>query len=162
MKQEKMKNGFTLVELLVGLVIGAVLVLIVGVISETSVGSHERLRREAEIYNDIFHGFNLIKHSVRNGVNVEVVNGTIIGDMVDKDNSFAVTGNFTLREQNNSDLIFTYTNISTSNTTNNTIIAGVDGLDFDPNQTPELITVKLSGQKDRVNFNLTTEAMRRN
>lgn len=148
---KKMKRGFTLVELLVGLVIGAVLVLIVGVISQTSFGSHERLRREAEVYSDIFYGFNLIKHSVRNGliVSADGANNTITAD------------NFIFRVSpgNSGNLIYT----KISDNSNHTIISGVAGLNFEVDDSNEpLIALNLSGQKDRVNFNLTAEAMQRN
>lgn len=146
-----MKWGFTLVELLVGLVVGAVLVLIVGVISQVSVGSHERLRREAEVYNDLFYGFNLIKHSVRNGliVSADGANNTLTAD------------NFIFRASpgNSSNLIYT----KISDNSNYTIISGVTGLNFDVDGSNDpLIVLNLSGQKDRVNFNLTTEVMGRN
>ena len=142
------ENGFTLTELVVGLFIGAVIILIIGVISSTSIGSYEKLRKEAEVYNDVYYGLNLIKRLVRNTPSNQAMNVT---------SGKLTIGNFTFMKDNNS---FNYT----VGTNTNTIIGNVTGLVFLPvNSTDNrFINITLKGEKDKVSFNLTTEVMRRN
>lgn len=57
----KRKNGFTLAELLVAMIISAVLVLMVGSLSQIAFSSHEEIRKEGDIYSDIFYGLSKIR-----------------------------------------------------------------------------------------------------
>ena len=60
-KYFKNKQGITLVELLVGLVIGAVVVLIVGSISKMALTSNSHIQEDAALFNDMAYGFKMIR-----------------------------------------------------------------------------------------------------
>ena len=159
-REQSSLTGFTLIELVVGLAIGAVIVLIIGVISSSGIGSYEKSRKEAEAYNDIFYGFSLVQRNVRQALiaNADDATDTLTAD------------NFVFKK-NGSDFIYTDTA-----TNADILILKMDTslgetLDFSVSpQSGKLFNVTLSGQKVinlgyrkvTVPFNLTTQAMERN
>jgi len=72
----QIKKGLALVELLVALAISAVLILMVGVISQVAFSSHNQLRKEGDVYSDIFYGLSQISFSVRKASTVKIENDT--------------------------------------------------------------------------------------
>lgn len=68
-------KAVSMVELLVTLIICAVLVLIISSISNISSSSYEKERRQAEVYNNIYYGFSLMKFKIRNAGSITVDNG---------------------------------------------------------------------------------------
>lgn len=152
--------AFTVVELLTALAILAVIILSVGMISSISIGSHEKMRKEAQVYNDIQFGFNLMKHACRHAQTVQV----------DLSQNTLTFGDITFKE-NNADFIYTDTN------GNHTIISGVNNLAFSffcrkdaygnwladsCSNTSTLFHITLSGEKDKAAFDLYTDISRRN
>ena len=153
------ERGLTLTEVLVGLIIGSIVLLSIGVMSSTAIGSYERLRKESEVYADISYGFNLIKYAARNSSTANATNTTL------------TCGNRTFQTQGND---FVYQD---SNGTH-PIITGVSTpLDFKIycsqdaggnweldkcSSSSTIFHVTLSGKKDKVAFNLYTDVMRRN
>lgn len=159
-KASSFLTGFTLVELIVGLAIGAVIILIIGVISSSGIGSYEKSQKEAEAYNDIFYGFSLIQRNVRQAliVNADDTANTLTAD------------NFVFRK-NGSDLIYTDTATTTDILILKTDTSLGETLDFTVSPpSGKLFNVTLSGQKVinlgyrkvTVPFNLSTQAMERN
>ena len=147
------KRSFTLTELVIGLAAGAIVILTIGVISSVGISSSNKLRKEAEVYNDIRFGFDLIEHSIRKAkakdVTVDEANATLKldGFLFQKDD---VKGEF-------------FYTIDPDTTTRHVIITGVNGLQFTPHPPiGKLIQVDLSGSKEGVAFYLSTSAMRRN
>ena len=70
----KNKNAFSLIEMQVSLVVAAILVLTIGAISSISLSSHNRMRKEAEVFADIFYGFKLMQNRIReSGVSISPV-----------------------------------------------------------------------------------------
>jgi prepilin-type N-terminal cleavage/methylation domain-containing protein len=61
----QIKKGFTLAELLVTMVISAVLILMVGAISQIAFSSHDQIKKEGDVYSDLFFGLSQISFSVR-------------------------------------------------------------------------------------------------
>jgi prepilin-type N-terminal cleavage/methylation domain-containing protein len=61
----QIKKGFTLAELLVTMVISAVLILMVGAISQIAFSSHDQIRKEGDVYSDLFYGLSRMNFSVR-------------------------------------------------------------------------------------------------
>jgi len=63
-------NAFTLVELLVGIVTGAIIVLTIGVISTIALSSYKKVSDEAAIYNDLSYGFKLFQNKIRSSKSI--------------------------------------------------------------------------------------------
>ena len=64
------KNGFTLVEMLVSLIISSILILMVGVLSEIANGTYNKVKKEQEIYGDISYGIKLLQFKMRNSSSI--------------------------------------------------------------------------------------------
>lgn len=143
----KKTTGFTLTELLVGLVVGGILILMIGVLSNISLGSYEKMRKEAEVYNDLYYCINLMKHSIRAAKTVNA----------DVNNNILTTDNFVFKK-NNTDFICTDTTIHSDNI----LVRGVTDLNFTlGNPSNKLITINLRGKKDKVDFNFSTQIKQR-
>jgi len=59
------KNGFSLVELQVSLLIASILILSIGMIAQVSTQKYNQYLDEARIYNDIAYGFKMIENRIR-------------------------------------------------------------------------------------------------
>ena len=59
------KNGVSLVELLVSIVVASILILTIGVLSDIPQKSYKKINSEQQIYNDISYGFKLMQNKVR-------------------------------------------------------------------------------------------------
>jgi prepilin-type N-terminal cleavage/methylation domain-containing protein len=59
------KNGFTMVEILMAMLIIAILVLIIGILSEIASNTYNKLNKKQQIYNDISYGLKLMQQRVR-------------------------------------------------------------------------------------------------
>ncbi len=70
------KKGLSLVELLVVIIISAILILMVGFLSQIAFSSHEEIRKEGDVYSDIFYGLSQISFSVRKASTVKIENDT--------------------------------------------------------------------------------------
>lgn len=154
-------HGFTMMELLIGILISSILVLMVGAISSISLRSYERMRQEAEVFNDAFHALSLIKHAVRNSlvVSADQANNTLTADNLI----------FQVNSQDANNLIYT----DTTDNSNHTIVEGAGNLNFAlTSPDARFININLSGEKlvpgyaegndKKVEFNLSTMVMRRN
>lgn len=162
------KNGFTLVELMAGLFVGSIIVLTIGSASSIAIDSFERNRREAEVYNDIYFGFGLVEHAVRNSSSVKVPSsGTLIADHL----------TFSLREiddcQQPSPLDCPtckciYNFIYTDGSGTRPMLSGASSLSLNFDPTLDLtgkvkfIIITLAGVKDSVSFNFSNSIKQRN
>ena len=152
-----MKKGFTLVELIVGMAICSILMLTVGVISRASLGSYDRLTKEAEVYNDLYFGVNLIERSVRRASNVSVVGNTLVTDSINFTNlSYTDAGNQRYR------LVYCDATGEHNITRNLTSLGFFPGNLSANNFSVSLDNVTISGSKDSVNFNVLFNVTRRN
>jgi hypothetical protein len=159
-KQRSFLAGFTIVELIVGLVIGTILILIIAAMSNITLGSYERIRKEAQVYQDVFRGFELMKHSCRNLDHA--VDPVMVGNTI----TFG-TRRFWINGQ---DFVYTDPN------GDHAIISGVNELAFNffcgqdaagnwivpCIGASTIFHVTLSGVKDTVRFTLSTDITRRN
>ena len=59
------KRAFTLVEMLVSMVVAAILMVIVGKLSDIAMSSSRRLRKESEMFSEIMYAFKKIQKYVR-------------------------------------------------------------------------------------------------
>ena len=74
MKKPIRKNGFSLIELQVSILIASILVLTIGAISSISLKRYRNLQAEAKIYSDISYGFKLIRNRVRTSSSLSLLN----------------------------------------------------------------------------------------
>jgi prepilin-type N-terminal cleavage/methylation domain-containing protein len=65
------KRGFTLAELLITMIISAVLILMVGFLSQIAFSSHEQIKNEADVYSDLFYGLSRISFLARKAIKLE-------------------------------------------------------------------------------------------
>jgi len=135
-------KGFTLTELLIALLVSGIIALTIGIISQISTDSYMNLRREAELYNEIYSGFDLVERSVRRADNVSVSGNTLTADNL----TFQVVGN---------DLVY-------ADASGNHAILADGNFTFVPTLTGGLVTVNLLGDKHDYRFNQTIEVVRRN
>ena len=179
----KNKNAFSLIEMQVSLVVAAILVLTIGAISSISLSSHNRMRKEAELYADIFYGFKLIQNRVREssvGVSIVGQSNPWTGSRLVINNSTGTNDEaFGLCQYNSSGsnplcvtsgsniALVHWPNYTASTTVNagevifSTPFSGSNlALTF---STPDAntIIVNLSGTKDNIPFNLSTTIKRR-
>jgi uncharacterized protein YdeI (BOF family) len=141
-------QGFTIAELAAGIFIGAILVLSIGSISSISHASFERLRQEAEVYNEVHSGFDLMNKAVHNAESVSI----------DDTSTVLTAGNLVFQKQGE-DFIFRNT---TDNTTHK-IIEGVQNLNLVfSSPSTKFISVAISGKKNKVDFVFTNKVMQRN
>lgn len=148
-------RGFTYSELIVVLVIAAVILLTVSALSSIGNSSYENVRKEAEVYNDIYFGFNLIARYVRSSGTVGI-------------NSNQLTAGNLIFQCNGSDFFYH----DSSNNSDHTILSGITNLScsfvFVPSTNNKVIRVTLNGDKSISDnkvlhlINLTTDIMRRN
>jgi prepilin-type N-terminal cleavage/methylation domain-containing protein len=156
-----MKRGFSLIELVTGLAIGAILLLMIAAISNIGNNSYQALRKEAAVYDDIFFGFNLIKQCVRKASAISIEKNwpdpPWKSEILIVDNSaFGL-----YQEGENQRIDFVYLKDRTEPTDRDIILTGAQTPTLDFSQDGRLITVNLKGEKDRVRFDLSTAVMRR-
>jgi prepilin-type N-terminal cleavage/methylation domain-containing protein len=158
-------KGFTLVEMIAGLTIGAILILMIGGISSICQSSFENLRKESGVYGDVFYGFNLIKFSVRKAQGAINISNEMDpnwkSQVLTVDNSA-----FGLYQPPGTKTEFVYLK-NKSDTSNRDIFMEVDSnknetIGFIPTQNGKIVTVRVYGQKDKESFDLSTSVMRRN
>ena len=158
-----MKKGFTLIEMSVGLAICSILMLTVGAISRASLGSYDRLTKEAEAYNDFYFGVDLIERTIRRaqGSVVPGTNALTVG-MLDNNTNQTYSIIF-----NNNGTSLTYKDNRTPAKIN-VIMRNVTNLTFISSNSMALYNVFLSGTKelsgpnDTVKFNRSISVLRRN
>jgi prepilin-type N-terminal cleavage/methylation domain-containing protein len=59
------KNGFSLAEMLISIVVASVLILMVGILATAAGTSFNRVNKQQQIFNDISYGFKLVQNKVR-------------------------------------------------------------------------------------------------
>jgi prepilin-type N-terminal cleavage/methylation domain-containing protein len=158
------KKGFTVIELLIGLIIGAILVLIIGAISGIGNASFDRAVKESSVYNDAFTSLNLMKFLGRKSHTIITYNtsqfGLASGAVLQLDNSaFGLSTNqkdfIYLKDKSNTtdkkELIKDATNITLTLDPANSAPTNVNN-----------VTVTLHVEKQKESFDLSTSIMRRN
>lgn len=148
------KKGFTLTEMIIGMLITSILILTIGVMSSTGVSSYSKLGKQAEAYNDLYFGVDLIERSIRRAhtVSVDTTQNTLTVD------SF-------IFKADNGDLVY----IDTANANKrNVIVSGATNLQFVPtNPSVGLYkaiindSIKLD-EKNTIDLNVSVNVMRRN
>jgi hypothetical protein len=164
-------QGLSLVELIVTLFVASVLILMVGVLSDIAFTSHEDLRKENQVFKDIYDGFDLLTYSVRNAATVYV---DLVNNALTLEDIRLLDGSLTNRTFKKDNADFKYIDSNGEHI----IIQGVDSLNFDfrcnkdvdgnwvsnppCDSNSRVFHITLSGQKDKEPFNLFTDVTKRN
>lgn len=154
------KKGFTLVEMLVSLVVAGILILSVGVIASVSNNSFIKLNNKQQIYNDIAYGFKLLQYKVRGSTSIAIGNQT---DPWISGQHFLVGSDiFGLYQTNQTTTDLIYHNGSKKEIIFSVPQPGIVNLSFPGGISGQSVTVKISGTKNRIPFDLETTIFRRN
>ena len=139
-----LKGGVTLTELLVGVVVAAIVVLMVGAIGTIAVKSYNDLRKKSDVYNDAQFALQLIREAVRQSTSAPAIPAAnCLQVAVGAANTFFYIQGI--------DLV--YGSVSCASAVNKPIITGVTGLVFTPDVgNLPLVIVTLSGTKAGASF----------
>jgi len=160
-----MKKGFTLTELVIGMLISSILILTIGVMSGVGTSSYGKLRTEADVYNELYSGVSFIEHSVRSAQGISFTNNSLIATgliEIDPPNrTYDCT--ITVSSLGNSmyDLIYNDTLSHTA-----TIMKNVENLSIqeepDSDAANGFFSARITGIKDNVSLALPLKVFRRN
>lgn len=175
--RKKSLLGFSLVELLITMIISTIVLLSIGMISTISNSSYNKVRHEADIYNDISHGLKFIQNKVHSAQSVSrkdptgnwkseyllIDNTTAVGVYPCQSNCetaselhlayFPDTTNTNVRE-----ILLKITNVLT-NDIDDPVERDVILLDI--TSSSGFFTLTLSGRKSKVPFNIQTKILKR-
>ena len=162
----KNKNGFSLVELLISIVIASILILTVGVLSSIANSSFNKINNVQLIYNDISYGFKLLQNKVRTSptISVTAVSGSWVSPRVTVDaGNFGIYRNTT---NNPPTREFSYDNgitreviLSVSDPNNSSTILDLTAT---LSATLKATTVTITGIKNNIPFDIQTTIWKRN
>jgi prepilin-type N-terminal cleavage/methylation domain-containing protein len=126
-------NGFSLTELMLGLLIGAIVILMIGSLSQVSVASYQKLRGEGGANDDAYHALDQIQREVRQTTGSISVSG----------GSSLTVGTYRFYIQGNS---LVYDDSSTGAFTQ-PLIFGICNLAFQPSVSADqkTVTIRLRG-----------------
>jgi len=157
----KIKKGFTLAELLVTMVISAVLILMVGAISQIAFSSHDQTRKEGDVYSDLFYGLSRMSFSVRKASTLSLDNTwplPWVSNMLIVDNSA-----FGLYRPVGGKIKFVFVPDKTNPGVRENIIEDLDTMSFAFILNGKSVNVNVQGTKDNEQFNISNfVATRRN
>jgi len=153
----RLLKGTTLIELLVVLIIGLMILLAVGAVSDIGKRSQNKLIVEASIYNDISYGFKLIQRKVH-GVGLvppdnTVVNGWVGSRLVVGSEAFGV-----YTHSGGSDFVHLPDRFDLNDRKTILSVLTSDTLSFTPLVDPNIgnVDITLWGTKSGIPFNMTT------
>jgi len=152
------KRGFSLIELLIGIIVAGIVILMISAVGTIAYQSYNNLRNQSGVYNDSQFALQLIREGIRQSTSVPTIAGTCLTIVTAASTKYY----YTMTSGTTKSLV--YGSNACSSATNEPIISGVTstGFVFTPSVTGQLVTVALSGTKNGVSFNYSMSAMRRN
>ena len=156
----KNKNGTSLVELLVGILVSSILILTIGVLSETANRSYNKLYIQQQIYNDISYGLKMLQNKVRIGGTL--VAGNKSAPWVSGQHFLIGSGAFGLYQTSGTVKDLVYDNGVTRETLFSVPQPGTITLAFPVTLTSKSVTIQISGTKNNIPFDILATATRRN
>jgi len=158
----KRKAGYTLAELLICIVISSMVILTIGVIAGISRNSYQRIRTEADVFNDIAYGFKLIQNRVRKAQNLSIVStsGEWKSDRLIINNKYAF-GLYQANASDKKDFVFLP---NKDDATVREVIFSVpnnDTLNLEINLSNQSVGIRIYGIRSKVPFDLSTSVTRR-
>lgn len=154
------KRGFTSVELIVGLIVGAILVLMIGAISSIGNASFDKAVNESSFYNDAFSGINRIMFLGRKAYEINISNtpdSNWKSQILELDNRA-----FGLYQPDGAKIDFVFLNDKADLSQRDILVDDADSLTLNLVQSGRMVTVTLQGQKGKESINLSTSVMMRN
>jgi hypothetical protein len=153
------KNAITLIELLIGLILASILFLSVGVLSEIANSSFNKLNKEQQVYNDISYGLKLVQNRLRGSLS-PISAGSQPAPWISGKHFQFGNDTFGLYQSiGSTDLIYD------DGTRKETILSvpptGAVDLSF-PALSDQSITIKITGSKNEIPFDIQTTVFRRN
>ena len=158
---KKCAMGFTLTELIVGIVVAAIVVLMVGAIGTIAIQSYNDLRQRSNVYNDSQSALQLIRETVRQSTSVPSVS------VVNSNNCLTVPVGVVTNyiHGQGTGLVRDLVYGSSCANVGSTLISGVTVTGpafFLPSVSGQVVTIVLNGTKSGVTFNYTLSTARRN
>lgn len=154
------RKGFTSIELIIGLAVGAILILMIGAISSIGKVSFDKAMKESSVYNDVFSGLNLIKFLGREAHILNIA-GAYDSDwksqILEVDNKA-----FGLYQPAGKKIDFVYLKDKSVHSQQDVLLDDADSLTLTLTQAGKIVTVRAQGQKNKESFDLSTSVMRRN
>ena len=163
----KSPKAYTLIELLVGFMIGTVMILMIGTVLSIGTMSHKKVRDEGAIFNDVSYAFRFLRNRVRESslINYDTSPGSvswegprlIVGDQ-DAQGVFGVL-------VTNNERIFIYA-ADKNDLNNKDILMKVpkqqdNNLSFYFTQMDNHIRVYLMGKRDKIPFSFSSSIRKR-
>ena len=163
-------NGFSLIELLIGILIAAILILTVGVLSSIAGSTFNKLNSEQQTHNDISYGLKLMQNRVRGAQSlVSKLSTKPNPPWVNQEELIADNAAFGIYQvAGNAQKDFVYLADKTDESKREIIFSSPDGnlgwtVNCNPNCTAATsVVVTISGTKNKVPFNMGTTILRRN
>jgi len=173
-------QGFSLVEMQIAMVISVIVILAIGFIASISNNTYNKVRQEAELYNDISHTIKMIQnrvHAAQSASVITTVSNPWGSPRLIIDNS--AFGIYILSSQEralvflpdkddasgcpNHDGTTCEVLISTSNVLNNLLTDPIerDVLTLTITSSTNYYTLVITGRKDKIPFNFQVEVLRR-
>ena len=164
------KNGFSLTELLVSIVVASILILTIGVLSSIANGSFNKISSEQQTYNDISYGFKLMQNRVRIASSMSKTTTKPNPPWVNSEELVVDNVAFGLYQASGgTKRDFVYLADKNDETNRETIFTVPDAnlswtLTCNPSScsSPKSITLILTGKKDNIPFDMETTVMKRN
>ena len=164
------KRAFTLVEMMVAMVVAAILMIVVGKISDIATKSSTSLRQKAEMFSEIMYAYKYMQKYVREADLCTPVgqSGSWIGSRLEcsssltgADSAFGIWNNAGTRQ-------FVY--VPDKNNTNvrdvlfEVKITGglpTNAFTFTPTLNSGMVNVRIAGNKDKIPFDITSSIKKR-
>ena len=153
------KNGFSLVEVLVSIVIASILILTIGIISSIANGTYNKLSKEQSIYNDISYAFKLMQNKIHMSSTLAV--GSNPSPWITNQHFVVDGGTFGLYQTSATAKDLIYVSGGTTETLLTVPQPGTITLSM-AITSGKYITITLSGKKDNIPFQMETAVLRRN
>lgn len=143
-------KGFSLSELIVGMVVAAIVILMVGAIGTIAYKSYKELREISDVYADAHSALQMVRENVRQATTTPVIAGSCL--------TLTVFGSTKSIHTQGNNLVYG----NSCGATTSTLIANMTNLVFTPSLAGEVVTLALSGEKAGVDIGYSIKAKRRN
>lgn len=166
----KNRNGFSLIELLISLIVAAIIVLTAGTLSDIGLITFNKQSSKQAVYNDLSYGLKLIRNRFRNADSSSVKKNTAASSSWLNNTRLEINNEaFGIYKPNNStQRDFVYLKDKSDESKREVILSVPEGdLDWTIScdtvcPSPDAVTIVLKGTKNKNPFHMETTIARRN